>query len=244
MRPIDASRYRNIVVLTGAGISVGSGLRPYRGPGGIWEEFNVEEYGHIDTLRAHPEKTWRHYGALRPPVRAAEPNAGHLALARFEAALRPDQGFLLVTQNVDGLHGRAGSRSLVEFHGNLGLTRCTNDGCGLEPFEDLESHAGRVPVCPLCGSPLRPHIVLFGEQIPVENGWRVQRALEDCDLFVAVGTSGLVWPAANFVRVAASAGARTLYVNLEPLDPANPAFQEEHLGKAEEILPQLLGVDA
>lgn len=237
---IDASLYANIVVLTGAGISAGSGLRTYRGEEGIWDEYNIEEYGHAQTLREQPEQTWRLFGAMRAPVRAAIPNAAHLALARFEARLHPDQQFLLVTQNVDGLHQRAGSQRVVELHGNIGLTRCTNDDCDLEPFADDQAHAGEVPRCPKCSSVLRPHIVLFGEALPMDACQQVKSALRNCDLFIAIGTSGTVAPAASFVNTAEHAGARTIHVNLEPLHPRNPAFYEEYLGKAEELIPEFL----
>jgi len=237
---LDFTRYGNIVILTGAGVSAGSGLQTYRGPDGVWEKHNVEEYGHAQTMIERPEKTWQLFGGLRAKLRAAEPNAAHLALARLEARLRPDQKFLLVTQNVDGLHQRAGSRNVVELHGNLSLTRCSDDSCGLEPFLDEEAHDDHVPACPRCSSVLRPHIVLFGEPIPLDAAWAVKLALRDCDLFLAIGTSGVVSPAANFVRSAEYAGARTVYVNLEPMSPPNPAFKEVFLGKAEELLPELL----
>lgn len=148
--------------------------------------------------------------------------------------------FLLVTQNVDSLHQRAGSRNVVELHGNIGYTRCTNDTCKLEPFEDRAAHADAVPTCSLCGSVLRPHAVLFGEAIPPLAGWQAKRALRDCDLFIAIGTSGLVSPAADYARWAEYAGARTVLVNLEAMKIPNPAFKEVHLGKAEDILPGLL----
>jgi len=240
---INLASYRRIVVLTGAGVSAGSGLRTYRGPDGVWEEHKVEEYGHVQALLERPEKTWKLFGAMRAPLRAAVPNAAHLALARAEARLGAEQQFLLVTQNVDGLHQRAGSRNVVELHGNLGFTRCSNDACDLQPFVDDQDHAEEVPRCPKCSSVLRPNIVLFGEAIPFQAGWQVKLALRDCDLFVAIGTSGLVAPAANFVRSAEYAGARTIFINLEPMSPRNPAFQEEYLGRAEEILPQLIGAE-
>jgi len=237
---INTSRYKNIVMLTGAGVSAGSGLRTYRGPDGVWEEHKVEEYGNIQTLIEHPERTWQLFGGMRAPVQAAVPNAAHYALARLENSLRPEQRFLLVTQNVDRLHQRAGSRNVVELHGNVSFTRCTNEACDLEPFVDDKDHAHAVPKCPKCSSALRPHIVLFGEAIPPMSSWPVKKALRDCDLFIAIGTSGVVSPASNYVRSAKYAGARTVYVNLEPLSPKNPAFNEEYLGKAEEILPNLL----
>jgi NAD-dependent deacetylase len=174
-------------------------------------------------------------------VRAAAPNAAHLALARAEARLRQDQRFLLVTQNVDGLHARAGSARVVELHGSVLRTRCPRDGCALEPYADVEPHGGPAPTCPHCRAILRPDVVLFGEPLPAEGEWEVKRALRDCDLFVAIGTSGTVSPAADYVRAAEYAGARTVLVNLEPMRPPNPYFLEQHLGRAEEILPKLLG---
>jgi NAD-dependent deacetylase len=239
---IDSREYHNIVVLTGAGVSVASGLPTYRGPGGIWEKHEVAQYGHAHALHEHPERTWRLFGAMREPVVRAQPNAAHRALARFEAGLRAEQNFLLATQNVDGLHQRAGSRRLIELHGNITKTRCVDEACGLPPFEDLVAHADAVPRCPVCGSALRPDIVLFGESLPAAASRQAKRALRDCDLFLAVGTSGLVSPAADFVRSAEYAGARTIYVNLEPMVPHNPAFRESVLGRAEELLPELLHV--
>jgi NAD-dependent deacetylase len=181
---------------------------------------------------------------MRAPIASALPNAAHRALARFEASLRERQSFLLVTQNVDGLHQRAGSKKVVELHGNIGSSRCADPECELKPFPDEESHAGGVPRCPVCSGILRPDVVLFGEAIPPFASWQAKRALRECDLFISVGTSGVVFPAADFVRSAQYAGARTIYVNLEPITPPNPAFEEIHLGKAEELLPRLLGIGA
>jgi NAD-dependent deacetylase len=240
--PIDRSRYSRIVVLTGAGISAGSGLRTYRGPDGVWEEHDVERIGQASTLIERPQETWRLFGGMRAPVLAARPNAAHLALARWEAELSPEQAFLLVTQNVDGLHQCAGSTNVVEVHGNILFTRCSNAACDLERYRDGAAHLDAVPRCPRCGGILRPDVVLFGEEIPALPGWTVKRALRDCDLFIAIGTSGLVTPAANYVRSAEYAGARTILVNLEPMARPNPAFKEQYLGKAEEVVPHLLGL--
>lgn len=237
---LDCQQYSSVVVLTGAGISAASGLRTYRGPDGVWEEYEVETFGHVDALTNQPQETWRLFGGLRHAVRGAKPNAAHLALARWERSLGPHQQFLLVTQNVDGLHQQAGSQHVVELHGNILFTKCCNPSCSLKPYRDEQNHAEAVPVCPQCGSALRPDVVLFGEEIPALADWTVKRALRDCDLFIAIGTSGLVTPAANYVRSAAYAGARTLFVNLEPMQDPNPAFQEQYLGPAEQLLPELL----
>ncbi len=239
---LDLSPYRQIVVLSGAGVSAESGLSTYRGPGGVWEAHQVQDYGNARALAENPAKTWQLFGGLRASIREAVPNAAHRALAQAEARLRPDQQFLLITQNVDGLHQRAGSRRVVELHGTLLKTRCSSPACGLPPFQDDEAHLAAVPACPACGAALRPDVVLFDEELPARALWDSKRALRDCDLFLAIGTSGHVAPASIFVRAAAYAGARTVFINLEPLNPPNPAFQEAHLGRAGELLPRLLGV--
>jgi NAD-dependent deacetylase len=240
MKPLDLSTYRNIVVLTGAGISVASGIRPFRGPGGLWNDDDVALVVNRATAERDPQSIWRLFGPLRTLLRTAQPNPAHQVLARVESRLKSDQQFLLVTQNIDGLHQRAGSRNVVELHGAVRRSRCSDAGCVSLPFEDDEPHADRTPVCATCGGALRLDIVLFDEQIPVEAAWPVQKALRECDLFIAIGTSGTVAPACNFVRSASYAGAQTIFVNLEPMEPRNHYFQEEYLGPAEEVLPALL----
>lgn len=239
---IQLSNYRNIVILTGAGVSAGSGLPTYRGTGGFWLEHNVAEYGTVEALHQSPEKVWGLFGPLRAAIRQAQPNAAHLSLARVEGLLNADQKFRLVTQNVDGLHQRAGSRAVVELHGDLRTSRCMDESCRFPPFADEADHAAATPQCPVCTKTLRPGIVLFGEPIPALASWTAKRALRDCDLFIAVGTSGMASPAADMVRSAAYAGARTVLVNLEPADRDNPAYQEKYYGPAEVLLPQLLEV--
>jgi len=239
---IDIGDYRHVVFLTGAGVSVASGIRPYRGPDGLWNDEKLVQYAHIETFRRDPLGVWRHWWKMRELALAARPNAAHEALARLEAG-RPARSFTLVTQNVDGLHGRAGSRSLVEYHGNALRTRCSNPFCDLPAFDDPARGGDVVPLCPRCGSPLRPDIVLFGEAIPPGPRDAVEEALDGCDLFVAIGTSGTVYPAAQFVSVAARSGARTVYVNLRPIDElgGTGSFDEEHLGPAEELVPRIFG---
>ncbi len=239
---IDIQQYKNIVILTGAGVSAASGIRTYRGKDGVWNEFDVQEYGHVDRLRDKPERIWQLFGPLRTQLVTASSNNAHYALAKVEHNLGPHQNFVLITQNVDGLHQRAGSGNVIELHGSILKTRCTNPACTLSPFIDTDPHDTDVPRCPACSGVLRPDIVLFGEQIPVHQSWQSKRALRDCDLFIAVGTSGTVSPASNFVRSAKYAGARTLYVNLEPMMPRNPEFMEEYLGSAENLLPELFAI--
>ncbi|MCE7872005.1 NAD-dependent deacylase [bacterium CPR1] len=223
---------RRIVVLTGAGISVASGLRPFRGPGGVWTDNpEAERESAAPDLPQHPERIWKLFGPMRREVVQARPNAAHLALARLEERSE----VTLVTQNVDGLHLAAGSRNLLELHGSLLRSRCS--ACELPAFEDPH---GEMRPCPACGALLRPDIVLFGEELPYLVSRAAFRACWDCDLFLAVGTSGNVAPASRLVREAQANGARTALVNLEPLEPPNPFFDQEFLGRAEELLPRLL----
>jgi NAD-dependent deacetylase len=241
MIAIDWSAYSRVVVLTGAGVSVASGLRPYRGPGGLWTEVEASGVADAAALRDRPAEVWRFFAAARQAVLAARPNAAHLALARLEQGVTGRGGrFTLITQNVDGLHQRAGSQAVLEIHGTLARSRCTRVECTQPAFAD-ERVDESCPPCPRCGQPLRPDVVLFGEPLPVEAEHLAKRALRDCDFFLAVGTSGTVTPAASFVRWAEVNGARTLLVNLEPMSPPNPAFQQELLGRAEELLPELVG---
>lgn len=241
MKALGIDKYRSIVVLTGAGVSVASGLRPYRGPGGLWEEAGVAELATPKALAERPGDVWRLFGAVRTQARAAEPNAAHRALAAVEARLGANAELTLITQNVDRLHQRAGSRNVIEIHGSAFRTRCSSDSCDLEPFEDENDYSDPPPKCPRCGANLRPDVVLFEEAIPGGAEWKAKRALRDCDFFLAVGTSGTVSPASNFVRAAEFVHARTVLVNLEPMKPRHPGYDEEHLGRAEELLPVLLG---
>jgi len=234
---IDLTTYKQIVILTGAGISVASGLPTYRGAGGLWDEVDVANHATAAAIAADPVPVWGFFGEIRRQIAAALPNAGHIAIVQAEARLRKDQKLTVLTQNVDGLHSLAGSTNVVELHGTLRRNRCTR--CDYEASEDLASSPVDCPRCPACSALLRPAVVLFDEPLPVDAEWSAKKALRCCDLFVAIGTSGSVSPASNFVRAAEYAGARTVYVNLELMKPHNPAFREILLGRGEEILPRL-----
>ena len=220
---------RNIVILTGAGVSAESGLGTFRGPGGLWEGHRVEDVCTPGALAHDPDLVHRFYDERRAALDQVEPNAAHLALARLEREWPGE--ILIVTQNVDDLHERAGSTRLVHMHGELRSALCAR--CG-ERRAWSEPLPPGVP-CPACAAPaLRPDIVFFGE-MPYKMD-RIERALADADLFVSIGTSGAVYPAAGFVRTAAHHGARTLELNLER-SAGSGWFDETRLGPAGELVP-------
>ena len=225
----------HIVILTGAGVSVGSGLPTYRGPGGLWESADIARIVEARYLPGSLPDLWRLYSERRRVALTAEPNPAHFAIAALQNA-RPG-AVTLLTQNVDGLHQRAGSPAVTELHGSAFRTRCTNLSCDLPPFDDTLTYDA-VPLCPQCDSPLRPDVVLFGENLPEAALRQSQTALDNCDLFYAVGTSGVVWPAAAFVQIAAQAGAYTVLVNLEA-GTGSEEFDKVILGRAEEVVPGL-----
>jgi len=235
----DPSTFDHIVVLTGAGVSVASGLRPFRGPDGLWNDEELVRLSDIETFYKAPSAVWSFWSEVREKALAAEPNPSHRALSDFEERRGPDQSIHIITQNVDGLHSRAGSSEVVEYHGSILKTRCSNPYCSLEPFTDGKSYRGPIPRCPLCGAKLRPDIVFFGEAIPEEAARSAQRMVRNCDLFIAAGTSGTVYPASGFAEMAAARGVRTVLVNLEPPEQGYGAFQELLLGRTEELLPRL-----
>ncbi|MBD0274263.1 MAG: NAD-dependent deacylase [Acetobacteraceae bacterium] len=240
--PLDIAQYNNIVVLTGAGVSVASGLSTYRGPGGLWEKAEIARIADAANLPGTLPELWRLYSERRRQALAARPNPAPPATAGLQqrAAAR-GQMVTLITQNVDGLHQRAGSPEVIELHGSAFRSRCTNPDCALPAFPDEDLHPDAVPACPRCGAPLRPAVVLFGEPLSPTALLRVNEALFDCDLFLAAGTSGTVSPASHLVNRAGRSGARTILVNREPMPVACPAFREEYPGPVEEILPALLG---
>ena len=237
MDSILVSPTDRVFVLSGAGISAESGLPTFRASDGLWAGHRVEDVCTPEALEINPALVWEFYSERRAQGAAAEPNPAHRALAELEAQL--GERFFLCTQNVDDLHERAGSERLVHMHGELAKSRCEAE-CGQPPIEDRTVYRslGEVPYC-ACGARLRPHIVFFGE-IPLEMN-RIERKLEESSLMVVIGTSGSVYPAANFVNWARRAGARTVYVGPEP--PLNAAaFTHIVEGKAGEVLPGLFQV--
>ncbi|MFN0250539.1 MAG: SIR2 family NAD-dependent protein deacylase [Kofleriaceae bacterium] len=225
------SNYKNIVVLTGAGLSRSAGLATYRGPGGLWTDEDKANLSHIDALKTQHANVTAMFWSFREAIVKVSPTGAHRAIAAFEEALPKGASFTILTQNVDGLHQAAGSRNVCELHGNLRRWRCEECGHVTNPPD------GDAPVH--CGARMRPDVVLFGEMLGVATERTMKHALRDCDLFVGIGTSGTVDPAASFVRWAALNSARRVLINLEIFDDARDLYTEVHEGESDALVPNL-----
>jgi len=227
------SPVRSIVVLTGAGISAESGIETFRAADGLWANHRIDDVATPEAFARDPQLVYRFYNTRRQQLLAEniKPNAAHTALAKFEHDF--DGSFLLITQNIDNLHERAGSRSLLHMHGELLKMRCVNSRLVFDIREDFDFDS----LCRCCRSPgnLRPHIVWFGE-MPLHMN-QINQALESCDLFVAIGTSGSVYPASGFYQTAKIRRAHTVELNL---DRTGSAFDEHYYGPATMIVPHYL----
>jgi len=224
----------NVAALTGAGVSQESGLRTFRDPmDGLWAQYRPEDLATPEAFERTPELVWEFYAARRLKAGEVQPNAGHLALAEME---RHVPQFTLITQNVDGLHRRAGSKKVVELHGNITRVICSG-GCGM--FTDWEALPGKAPTCPTCGKKLRPDVVWFGEMLPSDELAAAVQAARTCSIFFSIGTSGLVQPAATLPLMAKQSGAILVEVNAEET-PLTPSVDYFFQGKSGEILPKLL----
>ena len=220
---------RNIVILTGAGISAESGLRTFRADDGLWEDHPVQQVATPEGFRRDPDLVQRFYDERRADVLAAQPNAAHLALGRLEREFSGE--LLIVTQNIDDLHERGGAGRVLHMHGEALRVWCTSCDTRLPWAGTLRD----TPPCPACGqAQLRPDIVWFGEMPYGMDA--IYRALAKADLFVSIGTSGAVYPAAGFVQEAARVGARCLELNLDR-SLGSAMFDETRLGRASELVP-------
>jgi NAD-dependent deacetylase len=232
---IDALRHaQRVVVLTGAGISAESGVPTFRdAQTGLWQEFKPEELATPEAFRRNPRLVWEWYESRRNKVRTVEPNAGHRALA---ALAKRYSEFTLVTQNVDGLHQRAGSKDVIELHGNIMRTKCFDEDVIVAEW----THTGEAPPrCPRCQGYLRPDVVWFGEELPTDAIHRAMRASDLCDVFLSIGTSSLVQPAAMLPEVALRRGATIIEIN--PAETAlTPLATFSLRGPAGGILPELV----
>jgi NAD-dependent deacetylase len=224
-----------IVVITGAGVSAESGVPTFRGAGGLWRDFRAQDLATPAAFARDPRLVWEWYDWRRQGLAQVKPNAAHDALARLEQ--RHAGAFLLVTQNVDGLHAAAGSRKLVEVHGNIWRLRCS--ACGREREDYAAPLPALPPRCPQCGGLERPGVVWFGEALPEEALNAAFDAAGACDLMLVVGTSAVVYPIAYLPRVARERGARVIEVNPEET-ALTPLAHESIRGLAAEVLPSLL----
>jgi NAD-dependent deacetylase len=222
-----------IVALTGAGISAESGIPTFRGAGGLWKQFRAEQLATPTAFARDPQLVSEWYDWRRSVCAAAKPNRGHIALARFE---EQTPGFTLVTQNVDGLHERAGSRRVLRLHGDIWTLRCA--ACGGERRDETVPLPELPPRC-RCGGLMRPGVVWFGEALPYQVWQQAERAAGECEVLLVAGTSAIVYPAAGLIDLARTGGARVIEVNLEET-PYSAGVTISLRGRAGDILPQLL----
>lgn len=227
----------NVAVLTGAGISAESGIPTFRGKDGLWKQYRPEDLATPEAFARDPVLVWSWYVWRRRIILKAQPNPAHEALVRLEQALA--DRFLLITQNVDNLHRRAGNTRIVELHGNIFRERCVD--CRLtRTSEDVYNEEALPPRCPRCGGLLRPDVVWFGEALPahaLERAFSFVAGLGPGDVFLVVGTSGQVYPAAALPHEAHRRGARVVVINLDPT-PFDGFAEEVYHGRAASILPE------
>ncbi len=223
---------KSVFVLTGAGISAESGIPTFRGKDGLWRNYSATELATPEAFSKNPELVWEWYRWRQKIILQAKPNPGHYAIVEMEQYF---ERFLLLTQNVDNLHQRAGSKNVLELHGNIFRTRCLN--CGKIEKSDIDSN-DPLPHCS-CGGMLRPDVVWFGESIPGNIWQEAIEFLSKADIALICGTSGVVWPAAAIPEMACTYGAKTIEINLEPT-PITPIVDISLQFPAGKILPQLI----
>ena len=230
------STVSSIVVLTGAGISADSGVPTFRGEDGLWRRFRAEDLATPEAFRRDPVLVWEWYNWRREIIAIKNPNAAHHALVKLE---RQARSFTLITQNVDGLHAKAGSKNITEIHGNIWKTRCTV--CG-DVSHNFDVPITILPHCKKCNGLLRPHIVWFGESLDPADIKRSMDAMHTCEVLLVIGTSGIVQPAASFVSTAKGAGAYVVEINIEET-PNSYLVDEVLVGRASDVVPLLINRD-
>ncbi len=223
-----------IAILTGAGISAESGIPTFRDAlAGLWAQYNPEDLATPEAFERNPRLVWEWYSERRSLVTQVSPNPGHLALAAMERFVPT---VTVITQNVDGLHQRAGSTRVVELHGNISRVKCSQEGIVVEHWEESSTPP---PLCPFCHGLLRPDVVWFGELLPEQAMREAIKATATCDVFFSIGTSGQVYPAASLVDLARGSGATVVVINPDEKAQALPSFYRLN-GPAGQILPQLV----
>ncbi|MEK6590888.1 MAG: NAD-dependent deacylase [Nitrospinota bacterium] len=226
---------KKVAVLTGAGISAESGVPTFRGEGGLWRNFRAEDLATPDAFERDPKLVWEWYDWRRQVIKPLNPNRGHEVIARLEDRF---SDFTLITQNIDGLHKKAGNKKMAELHGNIWKVRCVSEG---KVEDNLETPLPLIPPYCECGSLLRPHIVWFGESLPYDALQRAYRAAEECDVMIVIGTSAVVQPAASLPIIARQHGAYVIEVNTEET-PLSGIANESLIGKAGDILQEIEGL--
>ena len=225
--------YKNIVILTGAGISAESGLATFRSTNGLWNNHKVEDVATVEAFFKNPDYVHQFYNEMRPELYNAKPNAAHLAITKLQQEY-PAQ-ISVVTQNVDTLHEKAGSKNIYHIHGQINQIVCLNCGHVFETWGDVSAE-DKCEHCAIMGM-LKPNIVFFGENLLCMD--KVDKLLQTCDLFLSIGTSGVVYPAAGFVQIAKMFGADTFEFNME--ETSNNRLFDEHIyGPAGKTLPQFI----
>jgi len=230
MTALESDNYKSIVFFTGAGMSAESGVPTYRGRGGVWSQYRWEEYACQEAFHRDPEKVLKFHELRRQSVLACKPHAGHAVIAELE---KKHPHVMVVTQNIDGMHQRAGSQNVIELHGSLWRLRCPSH----EIFGDMGEKFEYFK-CTQCGSWLRPDITWFGDMLDQDVISEATIVIRQCDLFISIGTSGVVWPAAGFPKVARESGAYCIEINPEPNEMSS-LYNETVRETAGVALPQL-----
>jgi len=224
---------RSVAVLTGAGVSAESGVPTFRGNNGLWKQYRPEDLATPGAFARDPKLVWEWYDWRRAVLAKVEPNPGHYALVELEKRVPT---FTLITQNVDGLHELAGSRNVLRVHGSIWQLRCTS--CGAE-HEDRRAPLPEIPPCCQCGAMLRPGVVWFGEPLPSDVWHQAEAAARSAEIFLVIGTSAMVYPAAGLAQIAKSSGARVVEVNIAA-SAISDQIDEFLQGPSGELLPQLI----
>lgn len=227
---IKPENFKNIVFFTGAGMSAESGVPTYRGRGGVWSQYNWEEYACQEAFDRDPEKVLKFHELRRKSVLACAPHAGHHSIAELE---KRHPHVWVVTQNIDGMHQRAGNSNVIELHGSLWRLRCPSHGISEDIGETFKSFK-----CEHCGQWLRPDITWFGDMLNQDVISEANVIIRQCDLFISIGTSGVVWPAAGFPKIARDNGAFCIEINPEP-NEMSPLYNESIRETAGNALPHL-----
>ncbi len=222
----------SVVFFTGAGISAESGIPTFRGKDGIWNKLKPEELANFDAFLRNPEMVWEWYNHRKQIVHQSKPNAGHLAMAEMQDLIPT---VTIITQNIDNLHRRAGSKIIYELHGNIERNYCIK--CG-KKYNDELIFSGKIPTCQ-CGGLIRPDIVWFGEYLPQDQFQLAEEAAKKADVFFVVGTSGIVYPAAGIIFTALDSGSYIVEINVDETVISNNA-DKSFFGEAGKILPQII----